>query len=220
MKSAILDKGEEYYTNLSSVFKAIENEQLKYNWLITDCSCCPNDEKLAELFSKEYIWLSGEELTKIAYEEEFQFIWGVFSGFSKDVNIEEILKYDFPFADGYGGFWADNVGIQHPLASIEIVAWDSSLTMFISKDDILVDKFRASFPLSEDLSAKNTRENFEIAHIEELLIRELTKGNIDVNEKILHEKYSIWRELYMGRKILLKDEDILKCIMKMLPNIL
>ena len=92
--------------------------------------------------------------------------------------------------------------------------------MFISKDDKLVDKFRSSFPLSEDLSAKNTRDNSEIAYIEELLISELTKRNIDINEKILHEKYSIWRELYRERKILVKDEDVLKCIMKRLPNIL
>lgn len=220
MKSAILEKGEKYYTNLSRVFKSIENEQLKYNWLITDCVCYPNDEKLEKLFLKEYIWLSGEELTKIAYEEEFQFIWGVFSGFLKEINIEEVLKYELPFADGYGGFWVDNVGIQHPLASVEIVAWDGDLTLLISKDDTLIDKFRASFPLSEDLLAKNTREHSEIAHIEELLIRELTKGNIDINEKILHQKSYIWRELYGGRKILVKDEDILECITKRLPNIL
>lgn len=88
------------------------------------------------------------------------------------------------------------------------------------KDDKLVDKFRFSFPLSEDLSAKNTRDNSEIAYIEELLISELTKRNIDINEKILYEKYSIWRELYRERKILVKDEDVLKCIMKRLPNIL
>lgn len=220
MKSAILDKGEEYYTNLSSVFEGIENEQLKYNWLITDCVCYPENQELYELFSKEYIWISGEELTKIVYEEEFQFIWGVFSGFSKEVKIEEILKYELPLAEEYNGFWLDDVGIQHPLASIEIVAWDSTHTMFISKDDKLVDKFRSSFPLAEDLSAKNTRDNSEIEHIEELLISELTKRNIDVNEKILHQKYPIWRELYRERKILVKDEDILKCIMKILPNIL
>ncbi len=35
MKSAILEKGEAYYTYLDKVFKAIDNEQLKCNWLTT-----------------------------------------------------------------------------------------------------------------------------------------------------------------------------------------
>jgi hypothetical protein len=35
------------------------------------------------------------------------------------------------------------------------VAWDSSCTLFISKDDVLVDKFRSVFPLSIDLELHN-----------------------------------------------------------------
>lgn len=73
-----------------------------------------------------------------------------------------MLKYDLPFADGYRGFWENNVGIQHPMAELEIVAWDSSLTIFISKHDSLVEKIMCSFPLSEDLSVYNTRDNFDI----------------------------------------------------------
>jgi hypothetical protein len=53
--------------------------------------------------------------------------------YSPKVTLEEILRYGLPFADGYKGFWVNNVGIQHPLAEVEIVAWDSSLTLLISK---------------------------------------------------------------------------------------
>lgn len=159
VRSAILEKGEHYYTHMDKVFNAIENEQLKYNWLITDCECYPEDKNINEMFSKEYIWISGEQLTEIINKDDFQFIWGVFSGFPLEVTLEETLRYDLPFADGYKGFWVDNVGIQHPLAEVEIVAWDSSLTLLISKDDNLVRKFRSNFPLSEDLSALNTRNN-------------------------------------------------------------
>lgn len=160
MKSAILDKGENYYTYMGKIFQGLENEQLKYNWLITDCVCYPQDKKLYDMFSKEYVWISGKQLTEIVLKDDFQFIWGVFSGFYKDINLQEVLKYDLPFADGYGGFWVDNVGIQHPLAEIEIVAWDSSLTLFISKNEDLVHRFMLNFPLAEDLSAQNTRNNF------------------------------------------------------------
>lgn len=159
MRSAILEKGESYYTHMRKVFNAIENEQLKYNWLITNCECYPQDSSIDELFSKEYILISGKQLTEIIYDEDFQFIWGVFSGFSPEVTPEDVLKYDLPFADGYEGFWIDNVGIQHPLAQVEIVAWDSSLTLLISKDDILIQKFRNNFSLSEDLSELNARNN-------------------------------------------------------------
>lgn len=159
VRSVILKKGEHYYTDMAKVFNAIENEQLKYNWLITDCVCYPYDKKIKEKFSKEFIWISGEQLTEIISKDDFQFIWGVFSGFTPEVTLEEALRYDLPFADGYKGFWVNNVGIQHPLADVEIVAWDSSLTLLISKDEKLIEKFCRNFPLSEDLSALNTRNN-------------------------------------------------------------
>lgn len=216
MKSAILEKGEQYYTYMLKIFEGIGNEQINYNWLITDCVCYPENRKLRELFSEEYVWISGEQLTEIIHKEDLQFIWGVFSGFPKNIVLDEILKDELPFADGYKGFWIDNVSIQHPLADIEIVAWDSSLTLFISKVDGLIDKFRSSFPLSEDLSVQNTRNNSEIAHIEELLIKELVKRNIEINEITLHKKYSIWNKLYSNKNVLVKDEDIFLCINRML----
>lgn len=159
MQGAILEKGEEYYTYMNKIFNAIENEQLKYNWLITNCDCYPKNVKFKNLFSNEYIWLTGKQLTDIVKEEDIQFVWAVFSGFSKDINLEDVLKYSFPLADGYEGFWTNDVGIQHPLADIEIVAWDSSLTLFISRNDSLVQRFRQSFNLSENLSLKNTLDN-------------------------------------------------------------
>ncbi len=45
--------------------------------------------------------------------------------------------------------------MQHPLATVEMVAWDSGSTLFISKDDLLVDKFRSAFPLRVDLEMHN-----------------------------------------------------------------
>ncbi len=159
MRSAILEKGEYCYTHMYKVFNAIENEQLKYNWLITDCECYPKDKGINKMFSKEYIWISGEQLTEIISKGDFQFVWGVFSAFSQEVTLEEALRYDLPVADGYKGFWVNNVRIQHPLAEVEIVAWDSALTLLISKDDNLVQKFRSNLPLSKELSALNAKNN-------------------------------------------------------------
>ena len=91
MKGAILQKGEEFYTDLLDVFNSIGNIQNEYNWLITDLeNCIWVDEKqvfVDEKGFKDYVWISGEELTKIQTENHnFQWIWGVFSGFKKDVS--------------------------------------------------------------------------------------------------------------------------------------
>lgn len=216
MKSAILMKGERYYTYLRKIFNVIDNVQIKYNWLITNCECYPSDENLNEIFSREYVWISGEQLTQIIEKNDMQFVWGVFSGFSKEISINDVLKYDLPFADGNGTFSKDDVKIQHPLADIEIVAFDSTFTLFMSKDEKLVDLFRRGFPLSEDLEDQNRRDNSEIFHVQELLKKELIKRGIKVNDKTLHLKYSIWNMLYSKRDKTVEDGDILNCINKLL----
>lgn len=155
LKGAILNKGEKYYTYMGKVFAAIKGEQLKYNWLITDCVCYPKDSNYAELLSKEYAWLTGEELTHMIEIEDFQWIWAVLSGFPKGVSLEEVLKYKLPCADGFEGFWRSTLNIQHPLADIEIVPWDSSLVLAISRNDIIIDNFMNYFPLSQDLVEYN-----------------------------------------------------------------
>lgn len=155
MKGAILDKGEPYFTNLSKVFAGINQEQKKYNWLITDCVCYPQSSEFSELLSRQYCWISGSELSKIVESEHFQWIGAVLSGFEKNVTLDEVLKYNLPYANDYDGFWNNPVSIQHPMASVEIVPWDSSLTLVISKNEKLVVDFMKAFPLSEDLETYN-----------------------------------------------------------------
>ena len=148
---AINEKGEKYYTYLKKVFDAIDNKQKEYNWLITDCECYPNNQKTEELLNKEYCWISGEELTEIVNQEDFQWIWAVLSGFDKNIELSEVLKYDLPYVNEYEGFWNKPLTLQHPLSKIEIVPCDSSLTLFLSKDKKLVNSFMSSFPYSENL---------------------------------------------------------------------
>ncbi len=159
---AILEKGEDWYTDLNKVFKLVGNFQKDYNWLITDCEACPRKaghaERITQSKNGNYAWISGEELTNIVRKDRFQWVWAVLSGFDKCYSKEEVLKYELPFADGYRGFWTADISIQHPLASVELVAWDSSLTLLISKKESLVKAFREAFPLSEDLKEYNTIE--------------------------------------------------------------
>ena len=73
------------------------------------------------------------------------------SGFDKHVSLREVLAHPLPYADGYPGFWRLPLTMQHPLAQVEIVAWDSSLTLFFSREKDLTARFRQAYPQSQAL---------------------------------------------------------------------
>ena len=55
MTYGIIDrKSRKYYTYMSEVFQAMDNAQLQYNWLITDCVCYPKNKEIEKLFNQEY----------------------------------------------------------------------------------------------------------------------------------------------------------------------
>lgn len=157
IKGAILEKGEEYFSNMNKVLAAIKGEQINYNWLITDYEFLTSDPKLLSRLTDTFIWLTGEELSSFVTEEYCQWVWAVFSAFPRNIGLEEALKYDLPSADGYDGFWNNPLTIQHPLAEIEITAWDSSSLMIISRNEKIINEFRAFFPNSTDLAAYNSQ---------------------------------------------------------------
>ena len=163
----------QFYTYLDRVFQALEGKQRDYNWLITDSDILAHSDALERLNTKptyfkqngEWVpvpcqpwqFLSGDELTELVENDHAQWIWAVLSGFEKDVPLEEILKYPLPCADGYAGFWNNPPSIQHPLASVELVPWDSSLVLLLSKNKKLAELFRAALPASEDLAKHNEK---------------------------------------------------------------
>ena len=155
MKGVAIDKGQEYFTSLKSIFHSIDNIQKDYNWLITEQECYPQNEKYIEKLSSEWCWITGEELTEMIEDEDFQWIWGVFSAFPKDVTKEEVLKNKLPQAEGNTRIWQNPIGLQNPLSVIEIIAWDSSMTIFISSRDEIVEKLVARNPLAKDLEKYN-----------------------------------------------------------------
>lgn len=64
---------------------------------------------------------------------------------------EEVLKYKLPNADGNDRIWQNPVSMQHPLSLMEIIAWDSSMTIFISRSDDIIDRIEKSNLLMKDL---------------------------------------------------------------------
>ena len=160
---AILEKGEIGYTYLKKLFRFMDHFQKDYNWLITGCEAYPkrmgHSMRIFQSKHGDYAWIDGEELTNIVNRDDFQWIWGVLSGFDKKILKEDVLKYRFPYADGYKGFWEGDVTMQHPLASVELVAWDGSCTLLISDKKAVINRFREVFPLSEDLKKYNSKSD-------------------------------------------------------------
>ncbi|EOH99491.1 hypothetical protein UAW_00643 [Enterococcus haemoperoxidus ATCC BAA-382] len=138
-----------YFTNMKYIFEAIKKDN-QYNWLITDYECNYYPDDLIKP-NEDYIWLDNENLMRIVENNDIQFIWGVFSGFPKNISKKKILENNLPYANGYIGFWSHETNIQHPLAEVELVSWDSSLFLAISKNKKIITDIQQKFLHTESL---------------------------------------------------------------------
>ena len=150
MKGAILEKQEMYYTYMDVIFESMDIMGGDFNWLITDYECNRYIDPIIFDNTNNYVWISGDKLYKFLRENKIQFIWGSFTAFEKNIDINEILKYDLP-PSANGFFGNDRIEMRHPLSVVEIVAADSSYVYVVSKDNYYIQKFLDWFPLAENL---------------------------------------------------------------------
>ena len=130
-----ISKGEDdYYTDILKVVNAIGGRNLDYNWLITEIETSTGD-----YFNDEYVIVSNDELLDNLENKEIQWIWGTFSAIPKKYKQEEILKYNLP---GVENIDKKEIKIQHPLAEIEIIAYDSTFVQLIAKEKTIAEKFK------------------------------------------------------------------------------
>src|SRR5262245_12696527 len=108
------------------------------------------------------MWIEGSELTTIVNANEIQFMWGVLSGFRPEVMIDLNARDPRPFAEGKRRLWVPEATIQHPLADVEIVCWDSGATLHLTRGDDLRRRFREFFPEAVDLNEHNRRVALEL----------------------------------------------------------
>lgn len=166
MKGVFMSKGFRGHTMLNDfLFPAFTQELMSRNWLISnrECSHYP-DERIK--FRSEYNWLDGKELLDIISTHQIQFIWAIFSGFPKPVPFDAVVKYDLP-NHGYTGYWKSPISIQHPLADMEIAAWDSSYTTLISANENFIKEFVSHFSQCEDLGQHNRERQQKGRHSNE-----------------------------------------------------
>lgn len=128
-----------WFTNMRVVFEALDGLQKNYSWLVTDIECYPEIEEI-----KEGLIISGEKLTDIVNREDIQFVWAVFTGFQKDIEIDNINLEVVPYIRENYDFWTD-AKIQHPQAKVEVDCCDSSYVALLSKDELISKKFKEYF---------------------------------------------------------------------------
>lgn len=87
MRGVVIEKGEKYFTFFKKLFVSVNNIQISYNWLITGHECYPQNEKYAGLLSEEFCWMTGEKLTEMIENEDFQWILGIFGRIQYVFNI-------------------------------------------------------------------------------------------------------------------------------------
>lgn len=154
----IISKDEKFYTHLKKLFNALNNIQNNYKWLLSNYECYPSDSAIQELLKNDYCILRGEEFTALVNKEDFQWIWGTFLAFDPSVSDEEILKFQLPENDMYEGFWQVPLTMQHPLAQIEIAAFDASYTLILTKDFCVLETLKKTYPQAEDLEIANKED--------------------------------------------------------------
>ncbi len=147
MKTYVINRGLEYYTDMSIILNPIKDYLQDYNFLITDIECSDFPDKRLN-YEEDYLFISTCELLDIVNANEIQFIWGVFSAIPKHISLDEILKHELPYSEGVHTF-DEIVEIQHPLAEIEIVAFDSSSVEIICKLGDIIQAFEKEFPKEE-----------------------------------------------------------------------
>jgi len=142
-----------WHTDLNEVFRSLRGRQRELSWLLTDVEC--NAILPGEISADPPAWwLSGRELSDFVEASRIQFNWAVASGFRVPLATGDRLLH-YPFADGNQALWDEQVLVQHPSAEVEIVCWDSSATLLISREPSFVEDFRLYFHEAIDLEDHN-----------------------------------------------------------------
>ena len=151
MKKLISNKDEKCYAFMLKIINSIQKISSKYNWLISSIEAYPHGENILNESNQnnEYLFLSTNELINMLEENDFQWIWAVFSAIPNNYTMKDILKYKIPYIENNQKIFTDTI-IQHPLADIEMVVEDGISISIVAKDDKYLNAFKKIYPLAKD----------------------------------------------------------------------
>ena len=134
-------------TNLRHLVNSFADFHLNYNWLLTDVEADFGPFQGASFSRATIKYFSGAELSKLAFQfPEGLIAWGVLTALPLTLKIDFAKMPVKPMADAAAAFWDGSPAIQFPGAVAEVVAWDSSFTILVSKDPELTAAFASYYP--------------------------------------------------------------------------
>ena len=144
-----------FYTHLKQILCDLELANKQYLWLISDIEAYPRTQEYQELIdNNEYLLLTTSELVSMVENDDFQWVWAVFSAIPVKYKKEDILQFDLPYIMDieereYNPFM-DKPKLQHPYSEFEIYAFDSSYMFIVSDNRELISKFQKCYPKYEE----------------------------------------------------------------------
>ena len=151
MKRIYSKKHFKYYTMLKQILYDLELVDKNYWWLISDVEAYPQKEKYEDMLQEEYLLINTNELVEMLEEDDFQWVWAVFSVIPSNYTKEDILQFELPCVENLDDKkynpHEDIPKMQHPYAELEIYAVDSSYMFMITDNEELICRFKKSYPL-------------------------------------------------------------------------
>ena len=150
MKRVWSGKDFQCITYMRRVLSDLSLDKSDYIWLISDIDAYPSKPEYEKLITdKPYVLLSTSELVNMLENDDFQWIWAVFSAIPSHYKEEDILSFDLPhiesFTEEQYNPYEDEPKLQHPYAKLEILCSESSFAL-ISDNDDLINRFKKCYP--------------------------------------------------------------------------
>jgi hypothetical protein len=151
MKRLYCKKEYTHYTFLKQILLDLDLYNKDYLWLISDIEAYPQKEKYQKLLDQNaHLLLNEKELTAMLEDDDFQWVWAVFSAIPSSCKKEDILKFDLPYVENFeSGKYdphIDEPKLQHPYSIFELYAVDSSYFFMISDNEEMISKFKNRYP--------------------------------------------------------------------------
>lgn len=181
-----------------------------HNWLITDLDCldyCGWDG--CEKWAKRELFLTDEEFRRDVNLRDMQLVWGVFSAIPAEYSKEDIYQYPLPESET-PRYMSNSIVPQHPLAFLELYAFDASFTFVSSFNASMLEPlYRLPYEV-QDEEAHNKVMNAQLRRIQDVLRKEVP----DVLPEIANEvQWKIWWALFMNKDGIVNAADLRSAVL-------
>ncbi|RSK35477.1 hypothetical protein [Hymenobacter metallilatus] len=139
-----------WQTDMDNLLPAIRQQVEELNWVISNLQCwhlkdfVPTVADWEKQQENSYIVIPGKILYDVMVNQGIQIVWGVFCGIAGEV--PELSFDEIPYADGNRELWTEPESLQLAAAALEIVCFDSSVTIVKFRNEELGCQFLDAFP--------------------------------------------------------------------------